>query len=589
MIKAKPMKPAHVHFLFLSILIGTGAIWQFVWLDSLPPWTDECATLVFSLGKNFHSVPLDEIINSEQLLTPLIYQPATSPHDVIQNLLADSTHPPAFFVLMYWWLRHFSTVGELVPIWSARALPALLGVSTIPAMFGLCWLASRSVRVAQVGALLVACSPLAIFLSRQARHYSLAILLAIASLSCFIIAVRAIHRLENFPSWLTFVWIGCNSLGVATHYFFTLIIGLEGGVLLFQAWLLQDKDFDFEDRRDVKRFSRFWKSWERSLWSQFLIVGTGSLVSCLVWLPFLQFSQGSRLTDWAFQGNFSLGNLGEIVARLFLWLSSIFMLLPSMPDLLPLGVLVINGVITLAVFAWLCSRLKLAVKIAPEDSVGVATQALMQFLFGAIGIIFICPLLMGLDLTLAARFQFFYLPVVIVIVAIALSRYLQLHAQGWQKSLMLVIGCSLLLINGLTSIWNLGYLQNYRPDLLAASIRRGSKVPVLITTAHKHHGQTGRMMGIAWELEGDRLQARIPPDQLPLQTSYFLVHKQPDTRGYQVGLDRLLTEIDHKVRPFDLWLIDFHAKMDLAARNCQADLDYRGFISGQKYKLYHCG
>ncbi len=56
--------------LLLSVVIG--AILRLTNLDGKPPWTDEFATIVLSLGNSFKSIPLDRVISFPDLIEPLI-------------------------------------------------------------------------------------------------------------------------------------------------------------------------------------------------------------------------------------------------------------------------------------------------------------------------------------------------------------------------------------------------------------------------------------------------------------------------------------------------------------------------------------
>jgi uncharacterized membrane protein len=163
------------HFLLLLVWLAIGTGLRFTNLASKPPWTDEFATLVFSLGNSFHAVPLEEAIALDTLLMPLQPNPAT-PTTVIHNLMTESTHPPVYFVLIHLWMKLFPTEGGLVSLWAARSLPAILGATSIPAIFGLGWLAFRSRLVGQIAAAMMAVSPYGIYLAQEARHYTLAIL-----------------------------------------------------------------------------------------------------------------------------------------------------------------------------------------------------------------------------------------------------------------------------------------------------------------------------------------------------------------------------------------------------------------------------
>lgn len=82
----------------------------------------------------------------------------------------------------------------------------------------------------------MAVSPFGIYLAQEARHYTLAILLIIASLCCLVIATRIIHRSIPLPIWVSLVWVVVNSLGIAVHYFFALTLCAEA-LILSGFWL----------------------------------------------------------------------------------------------------------------------------------------------------------------------------------------------------------------------------------------------------------------------------------------------------------------------------------------------------------------
>ena len=102
--KSRQKSKFHWLLLFGWIVIGTGV--RFINLDAKPPWSDEFATLVFSLGNSFRSVPLDKAIALDTLLQPLQPRPAASFTDVFHNLMTESTHPPVYFLLSHFWLQH---------------------------------------------------------------------------------------------------------------------------------------------------------------------------------------------------------------------------------------------------------------------------------------------------------------------------------------------------------------------------------------------------------------------------------------------------------------------------------------------------
>ena len=190
----KPISPSHdrsppkriTNFFYLLLWIVVGSVLRFYNLEGKTVWSDEWSTIVFSLGHSFRDIPLDTVIDLPTLLEPLRIGNSHNARDAIAHLMAESTHPPLYFVLSHWWLKLFANDGSLVSIWQARSLSAIFGVVSIPAMFGLGWLVFESLLAAQIAAALMAVSPYGIYLAQEARHYTLAILWVIASLACWI-------------------------------------------------------------------------------------------------------------------------------------------------------------------------------------------------------------------------------------------------------------------------------------------------------------------------------------------------------------------------------------------------------------------
>ncbi|MFN6272700.1 MAG: hypothetical protein ACK4ZI_07565, partial [Microcystis sp.] len=50
-------------FCWLGLVIILGLVIRLTQLTSKPPWTDEFATMVFSIGNNYQIVPLNQIIS----------------------------------------------------------------------------------------------------------------------------------------------------------------------------------------------------------------------------------------------------------------------------------------------------------------------------------------------------------------------------------------------------------------------------------------------------------------------------------------------------------------------------------------------
>ena len=568
------------HFWLLLFWIIIGACLRFTNLGTLPPWTDESATIVFSLGNSFYNVPLNQFIGLQTLLEP--FQPNADAKivDVVNLLLTESTHPPLYFVLTHLWLKLFPAVEGYVSIWAARSLSASIGVMTIPAIFYFAKFAFRSLAIAQIAAAMMAISPLGIFLAIQARHYTLVILLVVASLSCFIDAFRSSARGKLIPLWLVFSWIGINCIGVATHYFFVLTLAAMAIAFIPLVWQ------QFRHDKTVL--------WQPQ-WIRIYLVAIGSFFGCLVWLPVLQTMENTSPTDWIYQSNPTQRWL-EPIGRFLLWLMSMAILLPSSLYDFPPIIVIIAGLLTLFFWFWslphIISGLKLQQQINRE-----AISALKGYLFGAIALVFFFTYVVGMDLTLSGRFQFIYFPAVIILIAVGLNyevrdssknksslqqnvqRYFWLNSIDRNRKRIVVIFLSVGLLGGIVANLNLGYLQNHRPDLMVDTIVRGTNAPLVIATTYRHHGQTGRMIPLAWGLKN------LPSVNSP---QFFLATENLENSNYKNSVEILKQKLTEIERPLDFWAINFRPKIDLETQNCLLDSQYIGMAGQYQYKLYHC-
>lgn len=569
------------HLLLLLLWIAIGACLRFVHLGVLPPWTDESATVVFSLGNSFYDVPLNQLIGLETLLEPLQTNPEAGIRDVIHHLLSESTHPPVYFALTHLWLKLFPSEEGLVSIWAARSLSAFLGVISIPAIFYFTRFAFRSLIVAQIAAAMMAVSPFGIFLAQQTRHYTLIILLIIGSLSCFIGAFRSISRGETLPLWLVSVWVGINCLGVATHYFFVLTLAAMAIAFMPLIWQ--------QFRQDKTVLGK-------PYWRRIYAVAFGSFVGCLVWLPILQSIQDSPPTDWIYQSDLTIGWL-EPIGRSLLWLMSMTIVLPSSLYDLPFAIVIVSGLLTLIFWIWILPRLSYGLKLQQQDINGrEAIAALKGYLIAEIAIFCFFTYILDLDLTLAVRFHFVYFPAIIVIIAASLSpfwqernksisietkssKYSWFNSKNYYGKKIVTLFLSIGFFGGAIANLNLGYLQNDRPDLMVDAIAEATKAPLAIATTYKHHGQTGRIIGLAWGLKD------LPNINSP---QFFFATKDLATRNYDRSVQMLEQQLTKTKRPLDLWLVNFRAGIDLKTQNCFPDSEYRGRLGEYKYELYRC-
>ncbi len=581
------------HPLLLLVWVAVGAFLRYCRLTAKAPWADEFSTVIFSLGHSFQTVPLDRAIALDVLLQPLQPDSVTGIGDVIHHLLKESNHPPLYFVLAHLWMGLFPTEGGIVSMWAARSLPALLGVASIPAMFGLGCLAFRSRLVGMSCAVMMAVSPFGVFLAQEARHYTLAVLFVIGSLCCLIVAARAIEHRTPLPIWVGLSWVVINTLGVATHYFFAIALCAEAIVLLVLAW-----------RQNRNRRSS--PLWLPKPWLRLYLVAAGTLAGSLVWLPVLQSNYSSELTHWIYDRK-PFSSWIEPIGRVIAWAITMLVSLPMEITTLPLAIVIASGLVTVIFLVWALPILWSGFKLQKlQTDTRLSVQVLGIFVVGVLVLFLVITYGAGADLTLAPRYQFVYFPAAIALLGAALATYwdtpilgtpdksapalsqpsvVRPFKRGGKKAVMLIWLMGVM--GGLTVAWNLGYLQSLRPELLVKVIQNISNSPVLIATTYKHHGQTGRMMGLAWEFK--RLDHSDSPASRETASPQFLLAKERKaSQASQNPAITLQETVAGLPRPLDIWLVNFHAGVELQQQNCFPVSQPLPKLDSYWYRLYRC-
>ena len=582
-------KKSQFQLLLLLLWLVIGCILRFTQLTDKSPWTDEFVTMVFSLGNSFKTVPLDSAIALDALMQPLQPNNSAGIGDVVNVLFAEDHHPPLYFVLAHLWMQLFPPQGGLISLWGARSLPALFGVASIIGVYFLGIAAFRSRLIGQIAAAIMAVSPYGIFLAQEARHYTLGILWIIASLCCLVIAAQNIQQRKIIPIWLVFAWVIINSLGISTHYFFVITLCAEAIVLIVLAWWNKAHQSDIS----VEKTNIFPLEWRR-----IYVVAAGTFAGGLVWLLVWQNTYKSEMTQWVESGDrHFLQWINPIFQSIGTWITMICLLPVEAPSL---TVVIASGVAMLIFFLWALPILYRGLKTQlqqPPTSLGI--RVLGVFVLGAIALFFIISYGLGFDITRGARYNFVYFPAVIVLVGASLAvswEKISTHnsarelnfpssnlsiTQGKKAVAMIwLIG----LLSAVTVVSNLGYRKYYRPDILVPIIQQTSSVPVLIATTHNTIVQTGEIMGIGWEIK------QIANSQKPINAQFLLAHQnQNRCEGKECRASDILKQtLNELPQPMDLWLMNFHAPVDLKAQNCFADPSSFPPVYGYDYKLYHC-
>jgi uncharacterized membrane protein len=568
------------HALLLLVWLAIGSGLRFTHIAAKAPWNDEFTTLVFSLGNSFRTVPLDRAIATETLLMPVQLNPEASIRTVVQNLLTESTHPPIYFVLAHLWMKLFPSASNMPSFWAARSLAAIFGVASIPAMFGLGWLAFRSRLVGQIAAAMMAVSPFGIYLAQEFRHYTLTILWIVASLCCLVAAARAVERRIALPSWVGFMWVAVNSLGIASHYLF-IVTHCAEALVLVGLWI-----WNFMVRIDNSY----------SYWRRLYAAAIGTLAGVSIWIPIWLSVPKQELTHWVYDFH-PLNHWLLTIGRFLAWTITMVSLLPVEGTTQPIQ---IASILILSIFIiWLLPISFKGLKFLVRwQGTCRETQVFIAFISAAIALLLSISFGLGADLSIAARYQFVYFPALLTLLGAVLAVYWNGHFEagknltdtearpspllGAKGKKAVAIVWLMGFIGALTVVTNFSYQKPDRADLLVPIIQRGSQSSsVLIATAHENREQIGKMMALAWEFK------HLPSatDRRENSPLFLLAHQEPSSQTAKEVLQRTLSQLP---RPLDLWMVNFFSAVKPEGQNCRADFRYRSLVNGYKYRLYHC-
>lgn len=155
--------------------------------------------------------------------------------DMLRTVTSRSfEHPPLYYILLHFWFLLPVERSELF----TRLLSVAFGTLMIPAAYLLASRMLRSSRAASFTAFLVAIAPLEVFLSREARMYTLLALLATLSLW---LLLQAVARGRWW--WLAYAIV--TLLALYTHYI-AVALPIAGNLYLLWVW-----------RKEAHRFARF--------------------------------------------------------------------------------------------------------------------------------------------------------------------------------------------------------------------------------------------------------------------------------------------------------------------------------------------
>lgn len=606
-------------WLLLWTILGAGL--RLTNLDGKPPWTDEFRTLVLSLGNSFQSVPLDRAIYFQDLFAPLIPNPSATIGDIVARVSSEDRQPPIYFVLAYLWMKLFPTVGGLVNLWGARALPAAIGILTIPCAYICSYLTFRSLlgdsqaasgrsrsyepveidnpdpprtmarSIANFTAAMLAISPYGVFISQEARHYSLAIVWVIISITCLAIACRYLAGGQKLPISLTIVWVVVNVLGLGTHYYFSLVLFAQVITLGLVWWWRRQVKPELDTVSVSIKPSLLPLGWQRTIP---IVLGTAG--GGAVWWWLLVSSYDRQIPGWVNNDRHKLievfnpffQTIGAVISMLSLLLIEVTEFPPisilSEPIDLNIPIAILSAILMLIFFGWAIPMFKPGIQIQLRLPPQIATMAIVSFTASSIGLYLIIPWLTGIDITRGARYHFGYFPGVMMLMGLVLASCWETKpsiakwVSGKQAvTIVLMMG----LISSAIVVNNYGYHKYYRPEQIVPTIQQSVPIPILIATTHNSLVQVGELMGLAWEMRRTNLLSQVP-------IKFLLAHQSQKLCDRNCSATQLVREtVERSDRAIDLWLLNFHAPVNLPP-TCNRSKKFGRGVYGYEYQLYHC-
>ncbi len=536
-----------MQYLLLTLILGLGIVLRFLNLDLKPFWLDEVITALFSLGKNFNDVPVNVTFSPHNLSPIFTLNPEVSCTTIANNLHQQSTHPPLFFCLTHSWLNLLSPLTQSLT-WKLRAFPALIGVAEIGAVYYLNRLAF-SRQAGLVGAALMAVSPFAVYLSQEARHYTLPMFLITLGLINLIQIQKDLQkqRLNPLP-WLS--WIGVNGISLYSHYFGILALVAEILTLLLLTYYLPK----------TKK--------EKLINLAYLTISTLVIIAIFSpWFPILLEHFTSPKTDWLP----SPQNILPLLQIIAAWLTTIIVL-PVENQ--PLKIQILSIFFTVAFGIWVAWQTWAGFRqMRQHKRFHLSTFSLTCFL--VLVLLEFLALVYGLkkDITIVPRYNFIYFPAFECLLAAGLTARRQ---QNTFPFFLICIG----IISSLFVTFNLAFQKPFFPATVANHFNQ-SPQPVLIVFPYRNSLDLALGLSYALALKDVRIETR--------ETNFIFLD---NSQGYE----KIWQQISQlSVSPSNLWLIapgfldeSFPAVQIINRTQCNIDNSQFYRLGSYPYQLYRC-
>ena len=567
------------HYFFLAGILILSAALRFTGLDSKPLWLDEIITTLFSLGHSFDRIPLDRIVSLAELPDIFTFNPQATCQTIAETVARESTHPPVFFCWLNQWLSKMSETATLQEIvWYVRSLPAFFGVLAVAAIY-LLGRVAFSPSTGLVAAALMAVSPFAVYLSQEARHYTLPLLLITLALIALIQIQQDFTQNKRVRPTIALSWFLVNTIGLYIHYFFILALAAQiGAILLWNLWQIQ-KNRKTEAVNIVSVIQEFLADIWRFSFCLF------PFILFLPWFPILLEHFTRPETAWfkPFEPSW-LDNIVPIYQIIMGW---VVMTIALPVENQPLWIAIPCGLLMLA-FTMALSRTlwQNLPKLFRSKALGDSSVILGSFTLLILGEFLFIVYILGKDITSAIRYYFLYYPSICVLLAASLTLKIDNKLENSSRSLIskkystILVGLlsSILVISGLV------FQKPYNPEAVTKHLNLEPEKPLMVMVGYDTFQEVALGLGFAWELYHQR-------NQNLSSTSWIFLDR---TEGYQTIWPKLATLQTPRNQFLNLWAIapglrqkEYPPNLSLSSSTCTLDPN-QYYRLGIPYQLYRC-
>jgi len=584
-----------IHYLSLAVAIALGAILRFWHLDLKPLWMDEVITAIFSLGKRYNDVPMEVVFPIERLQEIFTFQPGVSCPQIAHTVATQSTHPPLFFCWMYSWLGWMSPLGKE---WVAklRSLPALLGVGAIVVIYyvnRIAFFPSAGITAAA----LMAVSPFAVYLSQEARHYTLPMLLISLALLGLVQIQQDLEKPQVVRFWVWLGWATINSINIYVHYFSILaFIAQIATLIVLMYWR----------RANILNQGKIWLA---------LILSTsGVVISFFPWFLVMLSHSRRAETDWLEPTNY--------IAPLYqTFLGWVLMVITLPVENQPLPIAIISGLLMVLFGIWAGWQVFKGLRqLWCTPSTHLATLTLLSFSIWVLLEFFAIVYFLKKDITAIPRYNFVYYPSFCALIAASLSqiqkrrlpfKYAVAVARGRPSpranspSKRLLSKFVLLLVGVLSCVFvvsNLAFQKPFEPEQVAQKMNQDPSVPLMVVMAYRDYQDVALGLSFALALEPLRgvgkdklmtLPSASSPHSLRPYSNFAFFKQSPDFQSVWQKLSHVPAPTTSQM---NLWIIgpgrkhrDYPQQVVLSRQNtCTID-SKQYYRIGVPYQLYRCG